>query len=176
LLSAATAGAALLALGPTLVGAQGAARWTARCGFAFFALAFAAPALVVLLPAPGTRALAAREWPLTQAFIGAHLVHLAALLVYVSLAGHDLDPLRLAGGVLAYGLLGLVLFRPGARSWAFFYVWFVFFMTYWPRVQGRLPDAGGDPRGFPFLLAVVLSLLVLRLAALGRGVLQPKEG
>jgi len=164
-LSTAAVAAALLSYGPTLGGAQAAARWTARVAFAFFALAFAGPGLQVLLARPWTRTLAEREWPLTLGFIGAHLVHFAALAVYQVLAAVEPNPVRLAGGALAYLLVFVVLLRPATRAWAFYYLWFVFFMTYLPRVTGSHPGPGGDPRAFPFLLALVVVLLLVRLAA-----------
>ncbi|HEY7512938.1 MAG TPA: hypothetical protein VIC87_00590, partial [Vicinamibacteria bacterium] len=113
---------------------------------------------------PSSRAVAVQEWPLTLAFAGSHLVHLAALAVYVSLTGGELDPVRLAGGALGYALILLILLRPATRSWAFYYLWFIFLMTYLPRVRGTLPGAGGAPWTFPLLLSLVLLVLGVRLS------------
>ncbi len=168
--------ASLLTYGPTLLGAQTAARWTARVSFALFALAFAGPSWNRLFPSRPARAVAGQEWPLTLAFAGSHLVHLAALVVYVGLKGGELDPVRLAGGVLGYALLLVVLVRPAAREWAFFYLWFVFLMTYLPRVRGTLPGVGGDAWTFPVFLSLVVLILVVRAAAYGRRGLVLKEG
>jgi hypothetical protein len=168
--------AALLTYGTTLAGSQAAARWTARVALPLFAAAFTGPAWNRLAPSGLARAVADREWPLSLSFVGAHLVHLVALTVFVVLSEGAPPVGRLAGGILAYALLLLVLVRPATRSWAFFYVWFAFFMTYLPRVQGALPGAGGDPWTFPVLLAFVVSILFVRVAALGRGALVLKEG
>jgi methionine sulfoxide reductase heme-binding subunit len=167
---------ALLVFGTTLEGAQAAARWTARVSFLLFALAFVGPSWSRLFPSAPARVVAGQEWPFTLAFAGSHLVHLAALLVYVSLRGEGLDPVRLAGGMLGYALLLLVLFRPAARSWAFFYLWFVFLMTYLPRVRGTLPGAGGAPWTFPLFLSLVVLVLAVRLGASVRGAPLLKEG
>jgi hypothetical protein len=167
---------ALVVFGTTLAGAQAAARWTARVSFVLFALAFAGPALNRLLPSRASQRVADAEWPFTLAFAGSHFVHLAALLVYVALSGRDLDPVRLAGGVVAYFLILVVLFRPATRSWAFFYLWFVFLMTYLPRVRGTLPGAGGAPWTFPAFLSLAVLVLVVRLAASARRLPQLKEG
>jgi hypothetical protein len=168
--------AALAVYGATLPGAQAAARWTARAALPLFAAAFTGPAWHRLTRSGVAARVAAREWPLTLAFVGAHVVHLVALAVSLALSGHAPAPVRLAGGALAYALLLLVLFRPATRAWAFFYVWFAFFMTYLPRVTGTLPGVGGDPWTFPPLLAFVVLLLAVRVAAASRPSLALKEG
>jgi hypothetical protein len=175
-LSLASVALAVLVFGTTLAGAQAAARWTARVSFVLFALAFVGPATSALFPGRAARAVADAEWPLTLGFAGSHFVHLAALLVYVALSARELDPVRLAGGMLGYALLVLVLFRPAARAWVFYYLWFIFLMTYLPRVRGALPGAGGAPWTFPLFLSLVVLVLVLRLAASARRVPQLKEG
>jgi hypothetical protein len=166
----------VVVFGATVEGAQGAARWSARVSFVLFALAFTGPAGNALFPGPGSRRIAEQEWPLTLAFVGSHLVHLVALAVYVSLTGHELDPVRLAGGALGYALLLLVLFRPATRAWAFYYLWFIFFMTYLPRVRGALPGAGGAPWTFPLFLSLVLLILAVRVGAAVRRAPLLKEG
>jgi hypothetical protein len=175
-LSLASIALALVVFGATMAGAQAAARWSARVSFVLFALAFAGPAWSVLFPSRPARAVAEEEWPLTLAFVGSHLVHLAALGVYVSLSGRDLDPVRLAGGMLGYALLVVILFRPAVRAWAFYYLWFIFLMTYLPRVRGTLPGAGGAPWTFPLFLSLVMLVFVVRLAASARRVPELKEG
>jgi hypothetical protein len=170
LLSLLAVAAAVLAQAPSLEAAQTAARWTARVGFPLFALAFARPGLARAgLPCPPER-------PLFLAFAGSHLVHLAALLTYVLLSEGRPDPVRLLGGALGYAAIILVVARPASWSWAAYYLWFVFFMTYWPRVLGSLPGAGGDPRTFPVFLAFVALILVVRLASLVPGAPLVKEG
>jgi hypothetical protein len=175
-LSLASVALAVLVFGTTVAGAQAAARWSARVSFLLFAAAFAGPSWDRLFPSRSARTLSAQEWPLTLAFAGSHFVHLAALLVYVALSARELDPVRLAGGMLGYALLVLVLFRPATRAWVFSYLWFIFLMTYLPRVRGTLPGAGGAPWTFPLFLSLVVLVLVVRLAASARRVPQLKEG
>jgi methionine sulfoxide reductase heme-binding subunit len=175
-LSLSTVALSVVVFGATVEGAQAAARWSARTSFLLFALAFTGPSWNRLFQSPAAHAVADREWPLTLAFAGSHLVHLVALAVYVSLTGHELDPVRLAGGALGYALLLLVLFRPPARSWAFYYLWFIFFMTYLPRVRGTLPGAGGAPWTFPLFLSLVVLILAVRVGAIVRRAALMKEG
>jgi hypothetical protein len=47
-----------------------------------------------------------------------------------------------------------------------YYVWFIFFMSYLPRVQGKLPNAGGSYLEFVFLLSWVCMLLGMKLTSL----------
>src|SRR5262249_6811444 len=65
-------------LGWPLAGAQAPARWSARVSLVLFALAFAGPAWNALVPTRGAGTIAGQEWPLSPAFPGSHLVHLAA--------------------------------------------------------------------------------------------------
>src|SRR5262249_34260870 len=170
-LSIAAIALSLALFGWTLAGAQAAARWSARVSLALFALAFAGPAWNALVPSSGAAKIADQEWPLSLAFAGSHLVHLVALGVFVSLTGLHLAPLRLAEGVLGYALLFLVIFRPAARAWVFFYLWWFFLTTYLPRVRGRLPSAGGTPWTFTLFFSLLVLILVVRLADLARNLL-----
>ena len=81
-----------------------------------------------------------------------HGIHLVELLTYVIWAGNSLIPIRLLGGVLAYAfiflmpLLNAKVSESGMKKIevAFFsYVWLIFFLTYLPRVLGKLPNVGG---------------------------------
>jgi hypothetical protein len=47
-----------------------------------------------------------------------------------------------------------------------YYVWLVFFLTYLPRVQGKLPQAGGSFTEHVALLGWVSTLLGMKLSAL----------
>ncbi|MFZ6014384.1 MAG: hypothetical protein ACOYXT_28855, partial [Bacteroidota bacterium] len=111
-------------------------------------------------------------------FAVVHGVHLIELLSFVTLSGVKLIPYRLAGGFVAYAFIfAMPLLANAARSGkiesikfsridlAFHvYVWFIFFMTYLPRVLGKLPDAGGAPWEHQLLMGWVLLLLVARVA------------
>lgn len=105
-------------------------------------------------------------------FAIAHGIHLAELLSYVSLSGGHLIPIRVAGGALAYAFIFIMpllskRMSPGKLPWVeniyLFYVWFIFFMTYLPRVQGKLPHAGGSYPEFVTLFMWVCILLVVRI-------------
>jgi hypothetical protein len=107
-----------------------------------------------------------------------HGIHLLELLSFISVAHAVLVPYRLAGGFVAYALIFVMpiaskMNAGGAlKSNLFskfelifhFYVWSIFFMTYLPRVQGKVPNAGGTFLEHAFLLGWVVLLLVVRMA------------
>jgi hypothetical protein len=115
-------------------------------------------------------------------FAVAHGIHLAELLTYVYLSGNELIPIRVAGGFLAYALVfAMPLIKQYtqtgkltvgrykiAQTIYLYYVWFIFFMSYLPRVQGKLPDVGGQYWEFVVLLAWVCMMLGMKLPALIR--------
>jgi hypothetical protein len=90
-------------------------------------------------------------------FAVAHGIHLVELLPFVALSGRPLVSFRTFEGVVAYVLIVVmpwiqsryeargISLRAFRRSHAVYlsYVWFFFFTTYLPRVQGQLPSAGG---------------------------------
>lgn len=105
-------------------------------------------------------------------FAIAHGIHLAELLSYIALSGGKLIPIRAAAGALAYVFIFIMPFlskRLAAgkqhiiENVYLFYVWFIFFMTYLPRVQGKLPNAGGSYSEFVILFSWVCILLVIRI-------------
>jgi len=109
-----------------------------------------------------------------------HGIHLIELLSFVYLSGIKLVPYRIAGGFLAY----LFIFAmPIIQSYKMrgalsgrtystletifvYYVWLVCFLTYLPRVQGKLPQAGGSFAEHVALLGWVSTLLGMKLSAL----------
>lgn len=113
-------------------------------------------------------------------FAIAHGIHLIQLLTYVYLSGNDLIPIRLAGGFLAYVLIFAMPFfqrqfeRQKISIKGFgrlnliylYYVWFIFFMSYLPRVRGTLPNVGGSYSEFVVLLAWVSLMLGIKLQSL----------
>ena len=113
-------------------------------------------------------------------FAVAHGIHLLELLSYVYLSQAKLIPLRLAGGFVAYLIIFLqpfsqYFFESGKlnekKYWFteniyLYYVWFIFFMSYLPRVQGKLPNVGGTYQEFVILLAWVCVLLGMKLSTL----------
>jgi hypothetical protein len=47
-----------------------------------------------------------------------------------------------------------------------YYVWFIFFMTYYPRVSGSLSNVGGTYKEFVILLAWVMFMLGIKISSL----------
>jgi hypothetical protein len=109
-----------------------------------------------------------------------HGIHLIELLAYVYLADVRLIPMRLAGGFLAYVFIFLMPFlsnyaRAGKitlkRFFTFeaiflYFTWLVFFLTYLPRVQGKLPTAGGSYAEHVALLGWVSTMLGIKLTSM----------
>jgi hypothetical protein len=109
-----------------------------------------------------------------------HGIHLFELLAYVYLADVKLIPIRLAGGFLAYSFIFLMpLLSSYAQSgritqkrfFAFeaiflYYIWLIFFLTYLPRVQGKLPSAGGSYTEHVALLGWVSTMLGIKLTSM----------
>jgi hypothetical protein len=109
-----------------------------------------------------------------------HGIHLVALLCFVSLSGVKLTPIRAMGGFLAYSY---AFAMPVLQEWRnngrialktfsiveviyVYYLWLVFFLTYLPRVQGKLPLAGGSFEEHVGLLGWISTLLGMKLAGL----------
>ena len=109
-----------------------------------------------------------------------HGIHLIELLLFVYLSGVQLIPYRLAGGAVAYlyifSMPVLQVYRDRARisqrTYAtaeiifIYYLWLVFFLTYLPRVQGKVANAGGSFAEHVALLGWVSTLLGMKLAGL----------
>jgi hypothetical protein len=107
-----------------------------------------------------------------------HGIHLAELLSFVSLSGVVLIPYRVLGGFAAYLFIFIVpylvhLKRSGKLSSVkfekieavfLFYIWFIFFMSYLPRVLGKLPDVGGTFTEHITLFVWVILVGMLRLS------------
>lgn len=113
-------------------------------------------------------------------FAIAHGIHLLELLSFVYLSGTPLIPIRLAGGFLAYVLIFMMPFaqsmfernKLSLKTFSsltliyLYYVWFIFFMSYLPRVRGTLPNVGGSYSEFVVLLAWVSILMGIKLQSL----------
>lgn len=85
-------------------------------------------------------------------FATLHGIHLVELLSYVTWSGTTLILIRVLGGALAYAFIfvmpllstKLTVSTMKRIEIAFFsYVWLIFFLTYLPRVLGKLPNVGG---------------------------------
>jgi hypothetical protein len=109
-----------------------------------------------------------------------HGIHLAELLTFVYLADIELIPYRLAGGCIAYLFVFVMPFlqtfrirgQISKRAYSIvetifiYYVWLVFFLTYLPRVQGKVPIAGGSFAEHVALLGWISTLLGMKLSAM----------
>ncbi len=109
-----------------------------------------------------------------------HGIHLVELLCYVYLSRVELIPIRLAGGFLAYAF---IFAMPLLSDYSvagkispkkfftletifLYYTWLIFFLTYLPRVQGKLPNAGGNYAEHVALLGWVSTMLGVKLTSL----------
>lgn len=113
-------------------------------------------------------------------FAVVHGIHLIELLSYVSLSGTNLIPIRVAGGALAYAFVFIMPLLDYkhlngqlskqkfslCENVFLYYIWLIFFLTYLPRVQGRLPNVGGNYSEFVVLLAWVSTMLGIKLTML----------
>lgn len=164
---------ALVNYGDSLAGLQAVTRYSGRLSLALFSVLF------LILPDQQRLKNIFSDKPFLV-FALAHGIHLAELLTYVYLSGNDLIPIRLAGGFVAYVLIfampvfqyryenGLITethFKVALTIYQY-YVWFIFFMSYLPRVQGKLPNVGGEYWEFVVLLAWVCMLLGMKVSTL----------
>jgi len=170
-------GIALLAVinyGATLETLQAVTRYSGRASLAIFSLIFLFQNHRYI---PVKRILSEQYFSI---FAIAHGIHLLQLLSFVYLSVNELIPIRLAGGFLAYLLIFIMpyaqhlvehhkisikLFSTLTLIYQY-YVWFIFFMTYLPRVRGELPNVGGSYAEFVALLAWVSLMMGVKLQSL----------
>ena len=170
-------GIALLAVinyGATLETLQAVTRYSGRTSLAIFSLIFLFQNHRYI---PVKRILSEQYFSI---FAIAHGIHLIQLLSFVYLSVNELIPIRLAGGFLAYLLIFIMpyaqhlvehhkisikLFSTLTLIYLY-YVWFIFFMTYLPRVRGELPNVGGSYAEFVALLAWVSLMMGVKLQSL----------
>jgi len=155
---------AVIALGVSLYGwtvdgLQAATRFSGRISLLIFSVIF----------------LTKNKFYLT--FAVAHGIHLVELLSYVYLSGNSFNPIRAAGGMIAYAMIfampvAQLSYDKGKLTSKtlnvvtqvyLYYVWFIFIMTYLPRVMGKFPNAGGSQTEFMILFAWVCLMIVIRL-------------
>ncbi|MBL7844956.1 MAG: hypothetical protein KF846_10715 [Cyclobacteriaceae bacterium] len=169
-----SAALAISHFGYTLEGLQAVTRYSGRVSLIVFSILF------ILLPVHEQRLSAFLSSKYFLVFALTHGIHLVQLLVFVYLSGNELIPIRLAGGFLAYAFIfAMPVIHHGNKTgkvsdqkfrWAqsvyLYYVWFIFFMSYLPRVQGKLTHIGGSYWEFVVLLCWVCMLLGMKLPAL----------
>lgn len=159
--------------GATLTALQTITRYSGRLSLAVFSVVF------LLYNAPGNLNAYLFVKPY-HFFAMVHGIHLAELLVFVSLSSIPLSPVRMLGGFVAYALIftmpvlsnfqqkakvSLKTFKVTEVLFQY-YIWFVFFMTYFPRVQGKMHHAGGDYWEHVALLGWVSVLLGIKVTGL----------
>ncbi|HEY5826341.1 MAG TPA: hypothetical protein VIT44_18355 [Cyclobacteriaceae bacterium] len=109
-----------------------------------------------------------------------HGIHLVELLSYIYFSGNSFNPVRAFGGAFAYAFIFLMPWLEDQwkdnkitlgtfgriELFYLFYIWLIFFLTYLPRVQGKLPNAGGTYKEHVILLAWVCMLLGMKAQAM----------
>lgn len=157
----------------TLTALQAVTRYSGRFSLVFFSIIFlfhpkTNSTLLILLPKP------------YHLFAFVHGIHLVELLAYVYLSRNELNPVRLTGGVVAYLFIFLMPFLATKAErkkisykqfFAFeiiyrYYLWLLFFMTYLPRVQGKLPHVGGNYGEHVILLGWVSVMMGMKISSL----------
>lgn len=109
-----------------------------------------------------------------------HGIHLMELSAYIYISGIPLVPIRVAGGFVGYAFIFLMPFLSDFESNGrisrrrffivqtifLYYLWLLFFLTYLPRVQGKLPNVGGHYAEHVALLGWVSTMLGIKLTNL----------
>jgi hypothetical protein len=162
----------VLISGFTLESLQTTTRFSGRLSFLFFSLMF----LLIPQNERGERVISDKPY---FVFAVVHGIHLIELLAFIYLSHAQLIPIRLLGGFMAYLFIFIM---PGVtdrfrtekipanvftkiETVYHYYVWFIFFMAYLPRVLGKLPNAGGTFAEHLVLFIMVLAVLFIRLAS-----------
>lgn len=154
---------AVVNYGWTLEGLQAVTRYSGRVSLLIFSLIF----LFYNHPVVNIKKLLSDKFFLMFAL--AHGIHLFELASYLYYSGNPIIPVRLLGGAVAYAMIFVMPFlqmrfeeqkitekRFNQLALVYlYYVWFIFFMTYLPRVRGELPNAGGSYKEFVVLLGWV---------------------
>jgi hypothetical protein len=149
--------------GWTIEGLQAVTRYSGRVSLGVFSIIF----LFQSHPVIKIKKILSEKFFLIFAI--AHGIHLFELLSYAYYSDAHLVPYRLAGGFLAYAMILAMPFvqmkydQQHLSEKRFnqlilvylYYVWFIFFMTYLPRVRGTLPGVGGSYKEFVILLGWV---------------------
>lgn len=164
----------VISYGWTLEGLQAVTRFSGRVSLGIFSVIF----LFHNHPVINIRKWLSDKFFLIFAI--AHAIHLFELLSYLYFSKAPVVLLRLTGGIVAYALIFAMpwlqsKFEKGQITGKRFdqtvliylyYVWFIFFMTYLPRVRGELPMAGGSYREFVILLGWVSIMMGFKWSAL----------
>lgn len=169
-----SASLALTFYGLTVEGLQAITRYSGRVSLFIFSLVF----LFHLHPFVRLNRMLSEKYFLVFAI--AHGIHLVQLLSFLVVSGSKPILYRLAGGMLAYAMIFVMPWIETRHTRGkiaerrfnqialvyLYYVWFIFFMTYLPRVRGTLPGVGGNYIEFVALLGWVSLLLGIKLSQL----------
>ena len=156
--------------GWTLDGLQALTRYSGRASLALFSLIF----LFHNNKAVDIRRVMSDSFFLIFAI--AHGIHLFELLSFAYFSGAQPVLYRVAGGILAYAMIFVMPWvqtlhdRQKLTDKRFnqltlvylYYVWFIFFMTYLPRVRGEMPNVGGSYKEFVILLGWVSIMMGIK--------------
>lgn len=152
--------------GWTTEGLQAVTRFSGRLSLVIFSVIF------ILLPYHKNKLTRVLSDSFFLLFAIAHGIHLAELLSYITLSGGKIILIRVAGGAIAYAFIFIMPFlinrvsigkQALVENTYLFYIWFIFFMTYLPRIQGKLPQVGGSHSEFVILFVWVCILLAIRI-------------
>lgn len=116
---------------------------------------------------------------LSKDFAIIHVIHWMFLAVAVTLSGFEIVFIRIIGGALAYLMIILMplvyekrLFAdrplPMLENGYIIYVWFIFFMTYLPRILGKVPTATGTLPSYIALMVLTIGFMVWRVILMQR--------
>jgi hypothetical protein len=160
-----------------LNGLQNALRLSGKFSLLIFTLLF----LQVALSPSKVFGLETRHWLIT--FASVHFIHLICILFFITSSRFNLVPTRLLGGAFAYLLIFVLPYlyftgRTVKNSVLYFYLYyvsFVIFMTYLPRVQGKMPEASGNMTEYVFGISyIILLVFVGTVLILMKGMKQQK--
>lgn len=116
---------------------------------------------------------------LSKDFAIIHVIHWMFLAVAVTLSGFEIVFIRVIGGALAYLMIILMplvyekrLFAnrplPMLENGYIIYVWFIFFMTYLPRILGKVPTATGTMSSYIALMILTIGFMIWRVILMQR--------
>jgi hypothetical protein len=156
--------------GWTLEGLQAVTRYSGRVSLAIFSIIF----LFHRHPVVNLKRVLSDKFFLVFAI--AHGIHLFELLSYLHFSENPVIPIRIAGGFVAYAMIFAMPFIQKKHEELkitdtrfnqvaliyLYYVWFIFFMTYLPRVRGTLPNVGGSYKEFVILLGWVSIMMGIK--------------
>jgi DMSO/TMAO reductase YedYZ heme-binding membrane subunit len=150
-------------------------RFTARSSLLFFCLAFAASALAMLWPTPGTRWLRRNRRMLGLTFAASHAIHAIAIICFAVMAPADYaaatTPASYIFGGVGYAFIIAMAATSfnrsaaaiGLRAWRIlhttgvYYLWFQFMVSFGMRIP-QMPN-------YVWFLTPLLAVMGLRIAA-----------